>query len=130
MLLTNTTLLTIAEARTRAMDRALRLVLGATRARLSTERFVTSLLLAFGGGALGLGLAAWAIPALTRLLPADVTRLDQVRFGEVALLVGVGTVILAALLIAVVPALDQRKAGTAALQSGARMTGRSHTSWV
>lgn len=130
MLLTNTALLTMAEARTRAMDRALRLVLGATRARLSTERLVTSLLLALGGGALGLALAAWAIPALTRLLPVDVPRLDQVSFGEVAVLVGVGTAALAAMLIAIVPALDQRRAGTSALQAGARMTSRSHTSWV
>lgn len=131
LVLTNTSLLTIAHARRRAADRALRSVLGATRGRLVGERLATTALVAAGGSAIGLAAAAVAIPALTRFLPADVPRLTSVHFGGAALIVAGVSAALAALVLALVPALDDR-ADTAAvaLQGGARLTRRSRTALV
>ena len=131
MVLTNTSLLTIAHTRKRAVDRALRAVLGATTGRLAAERLTTTALVAFGGSAFGVALAVVSIPGLTRFLPSDVPRLAGVHFGTVAVIVSVATAVLSAVLLAIVPALDQRGAEVATtLQAGSRLTRRVPTSWV
>ena len=131
MVLTNTTLLTIAHARRRAADRVLRTVLGATRARLAGERLITTLILALTGSSVGVAASAWAIPALTRFLPPDVPLLDTVRFGSAALLVGAITALLATLVLTVAPMIDHRgSAMPATLQGGARLTRGAHTASV
>ncbi|MEP7345449.1 MAG: ADOP family duplicated permease [Gemmatimonadaceae bacterium] len=130
MVLTNTTLLTIAHAERRASDRALRAVLGATRGRLMAERLVTTVLLAGGGALLGIALAMWAIPALAAFLPDGVPRMANVHFGGVAVITGVGTGLLAALLLAIVPGFSQGGDAGSALHGGSRLTRGTHTSWV
>jgi predicted permease len=106
-------------------------VLGATGGRLIAEQLTTTLLLALGGTIVGLGAAAVAIPALIRFLPTSVPRLDTVHFGEVTLIVGVATGVLAALVLAVVPALDQRATDTPdTLHGGARLTRGVPIAWV
>ena len=131
MVLTNTTLLTITHAERRASDRALRAVLGATSGRLMAERLVTTVLLAGGGATLGIALSMWAIPALAAFLPEGVPRLTNVNFGAVAVIVGAGTGLLAALLLAIVPMWAQRgDTLPAELHGGARVTRGMPTSWV
>ena len=131
MVLTNTSLLTVAQTRRRAADRALRAVLGATRGRLIGERLTTTALVALGGSALGIVAAAVAIPSLTRFLPSDVPRLESVHFGSVALVIGLATTFLAAVVLALVPSLDECGANAAAvLHGGARLTRSVATSWV
>lgn len=131
MVLTNTSLLTIAHSRRRAAERALREVLGATAVRLAAERLTATALVALGGSVLGVAASALAIPALTRFLPADVPRLDSVHFGRVALLVGAGTAVLVALVLALVPAIGERGESTAAtLHGGQRLTRSTATAWV
>ena len=131
MVLTNTTLLTIAHAERRAGDRALRAVLGATGRRLLAERLMTSVLLAGAGAASGIALSLWAIPALATFLPEGVPRLANVHFGAMAVIIGTGTGLLASLLLAVVPFLGQRGDTTsAALHGGARLTKGTRTTWV
>lgn len=131
MVLTNTSLLTIAHSRRRAIDRALRAVLGATSGRLVAERLTTTALVALGGAGLGVAAAALAIPALTHFLPSDLPRLDGVRFGGIALLVAAATAVLVAFVLAFVPILDERGATAAAtLHGGMRMTRRARTAWV
>lgn len=131
MVLTNTSLLTIAQSRRRAADRALRAVLGATTGRLVVERLTTTGLVALGGALLGIAASVVAIPALTRFLPSDVPRLDSVHFGGVALGVAAAVAVLAALVLAIVPVLDGRRESTAAtLHGGARLTRGMPTAWV
>ena len=131
MVLTNTSLLTIAQSRRRAADRMLRAVLGATRGRLVAERLTTTGLVALGGSALGVAVAAAAIPAVTRFLPHDVPRLDSVHFGTVAIVVGVIAAVLTTAVLAFVSLLDQRDTtAVATLQGGARLTRGVPTGWV
>src|SRR5690348_3355116 len=131
MVLTNTSLLAVAQNRRHAADRALRAVLGATRGRLVGERLASTALIALGGSALGTVAAAVAIPALIRFLPTDVPRLDAVHFGGIALLVAGATAALAAVVLALVPAFDARgTSAAAALQGGARLTRGGRTSGV
>ncbi len=62
----------------RRAEVALRATLGADRGRLLRQLFTESALLAGLGGALGLGLAAVALPALVSLAPAELPRLGEV----------------------------------------------------
>jgi predicted permease len=65
--------LLFAQAAARQRDMAVRLALGATRARLQRQMITESLLLGLGGGALGVVLSAWATSALSTFrLPAPV----------------------------------------------------------
>ena len=133
MVLTNTSLLTIAYLRKRAPDRALRAVLGATRGRLVMERLVTTALVATGGGVVGLLAASWAIRLLLRFLPDDVPRLETVHFGLVAIAVSVATCALTALVLAAIPTRDPaegRVDASASLQSGARLASGASAGWV
>ncbi len=131
MVLTNTTLLAIAHASRRARDVVLRSVLGATGSRLLAERLVTSVILASLGAGAGILLSSWVIPALAAFLPEALPRLHTVRFGAVAVAVGVATGAIATLLLAVVPAALFRPGASVGLLHGAgRMTSGARTSWV
>jgi putative ABC transport system permease protein len=66
--------LLLVRASARQKEIAVRLAMGATRRRLIRQLLTESLMLAFAGGALGVLLAAWAIDAPTKLVPAGMAR--------------------------------------------------------
>lgn len=129
MVVTNTSLLTLAYLRQRAPDRALRAALGATGSRLRGERLIASALLALTGAVVGALLGAFAIPLLVHLLPADVPRLDTVRFDAVALeAIGAATLIVA-LVLALLPSNGATGGRGLAAQS-VRLTRSGHSAWL
>jgi putative ABC transport system permease protein len=127
LVLTNTSLLTLAHLRQRSPDRALRTALGATTARLRGERAITSALLGFSGAVVGALLTLLAIPLLVRLLPPDLPRLDSVRFDGVAIAAIVAAALLSTAVLALVPA---GTAGRDLPNQSARLTKRSRGAWL
>ena len=113
--------LLLGRAAERERELAVRAGLGASRVRLARQMVTESLVLALGGGALGLGLAAGAV-RLLRAAPSDVLpRLDEVRLDPWVAVFAFGVSVLCGLLFGVAPAM---RAGRADLQGTLRAGGR------
>ena len=113
--------LSLARNISRRREAAVRIALGAGRARLARLALAESLVLALAGGALGLLLAYWGLGALVAAAPATLPRIGEV--GLDARVVGVGAIvaILVGCIVGVYPAL--RLAGAdpgEALKAGGR----------
>jgi putative ABC transport system permease protein len=70
--------LTLSRAVSRQRELAVRAVLGAKRSRLVCQMITESLILAAAGGALGVALAAWGVPALLALAPVAIPLPERV----------------------------------------------------
>ena len=88
--------LTMARMAAREGEFALRLALGATRARLVRQFVAESLVLALGGGVLGVALAAVGVRALLALQPGNLPRVGDIHMSWAVLLFALGVSGLAA----------------------------------
>jgi putative ABC transport system permease protein len=95
----------------RADETATRLAIGATRWRIVRQSWSDALVLTTLAGAVGLGLGYWAVSGLVALAPADVPRLDAVRFDVPALGFTVLLCVTVSLLVGLVPAVQASWAG-------------------
>ena len=102
----NLSSLLLARAWVRRREIAIREALGATRLRLVRQFLVESMLLAFGGGALGLLFAVWGIRALRAIAPPDTPHTDLLRLDPIVLAFTAGISLLAGLLFGIAPALQ------------------------
>ena len=121
--------LLLGRAIARQREIAVRMSLGATRARLVQQFLAETAVLALAGGAAGLILARWGVDALMTLAPTDLPRLSEVRpdvtTTAFAFVVALGT----AFLFGLVPALQasRQDAAAAIKDDGTRTAGsRSH----
>jgi len=97
--------LLFAQAASRQRDMAVRLALGATRARLQRQLLLESLLLGLGGGMLGIVLSLWSTHALSVLhLPAPVPLDLTLRVDWRVLLYSFALSVLSGLLLGLAPA--------------------------
>lgn len=100
----NVASLLLARHAARAPEFAVRLALGASRARLTRQLFLEGLLLTTTGGALGVLVAHWGVTFLRSAGPASVPRLAEIGVDLNMLAVSMGLTTVAALLVALAPA--------------------------
>jgi len=98
---------------------AVRAALGAQRSRLLRQLLVENLLIACFGGSLGVLLAFWGVSALTRLGPAELPRIEDVRIDQPVLLFAFLTSVLTGVLFGIAPALRAARTEPAEALKGA-----------
>jgi predicted permease len=104
----------------RQREAAIRVALGASRARVARQLLAESVLLAFVGGVLGVGLAYFGLRWLVLLAPANLPRLDEVRIDGRVLLFTAFASTLTGIVFGALPAWRVSKVEPqAALKTGA-----------
>jgi predicted permease len=97
--------LLLARATSRTRETAIRAAIGAGRAHILRQALAESLLLAVGGGVLGVVAAYWGVAGLVSLGPADVPRLASARVDAPVLGFALLVTLLAGLVSGLAPAL-------------------------
>jgi predicted permease len=113
--------LLLARAGRRGPEIAVRTAMGAGRADIVRQSLVESLLLASGGGTLGVILSTWILDAILPFVPASLLRAEQISVDGPVLAFAVACSILCGLLFGVLPAWRMSRQDPAlALREAAR----------
>jgi predicted permease len=113
--------LLLASGASRQKEMAIRTALGASRLRVVRQLFTESLILALVGGAAGLFIAYWGLAAITKLLPANFPRLNEIHMDLRVLGFTLAASILTGIVFGLAPALHISRAD---VQEAIRETGR------
>lgn len=125
--------LMLARAAGRAREMALRAALGAGRLRLVRQVLVESMVLALGGGALGILLAGLSMRALIAASPMQLPLSEAVMMDQRALVFAVAISVLTALIFGLAPAIEgSRGEASDALRDGGhgRTPGQRRRRWL
>ncbi|MEJ7811980.1 MAG: ABC transporter permease, partial [Gemmatimonadaceae bacterium] len=113
--------LLLARGAARRKEIALRVGLGASGTRIARQLLTESLLLGVLGGVAGALVAVAGVPALARLAPAELPRVDEITVGGRALGVALFLALVTAVGFGLAPALQASRADVAgALREGGR----------
>ena len=113
--------LLLASGAARQKEMAIRTALGASRWRVMRQLFTESTILALTGGAVGVLIAIWGLAAITKLLPADFPRLNEIHLDLRILGFTFAASVLTGILFGLVPALQISRPD---VQESIRETGR------
>ncbi len=113
--------LLLARGSSRSRELAVRLALGAARARVIRQLLTESILLAVLGGVGGVLLGVWAVDALVSIAPASAPRVGEIGLDETVFGFAALVTLLTGLLFGLAPAIQSARADvTHALKDGAR----------
>jgi predicted permease len=101
--------LLLARSAARAGEMAIRLSIGASRARLIGQLLIESLLLAVLGGMAGLVVAHWTLVLVTSLLPPEMQHTITFSISGPVILFGIGLTFTTGLLFGLFPALHSTR---------------------
>ncbi|HKG97105.1 MAG TPA: ABC transporter permease, partial [Pyrinomonadaceae bacterium] len=113
--------LLLASAASRQKEMAIRAALGASRWRVMRQLFTESTMLALTGGAVGLLVAFWGLTGITKLLPGDFPRLNEIRMDWRVLAFTFAASVLTGILFGLAPGLQLSRRD---VQETIRETGR------
>ena len=113
--------LLLASGASRQKEIAIRTALGASRARVIRQLFTESTILALTGGAVGLLIAYWGLAAITKLLPGDFPRLNEIHMDLRVLTFTFAASVLTGMLFGLAPALQISRSD---VQDSMRESGR------
>lgn len=98
--------LLLARAAVRQKEIALRLALGADRARLTKQLLVESIMLSLLGGIVGLGLAYFGLTVLTRFIPPEFIHTETIAINGTVLLFTLVVAIITGVMFGLAPAVQ------------------------
>ncbi len=113
--------LLLASGASRQKEMAIRAALGASRWRVVRQLFTESTILALAGGAVGLLIAFWGLAVITKLLPNDFPRLNEIHMDVRVLGFTFAASVLTGILFGLAPALQISRPD---VQEAIRETGR------
>ena len=112
----------------RRREIAVRLALGATRARIVRQSVIEQLVVAVAGAAMGVGVAWLTLDAIVGLLPRGTPHSEVVALNGRVLAVSIGVTLLSALGVGLIPAIQassvQLRSGLADRERGSTAGGR------
>lgn len=121
----NTAATLLARSIRRAPELAVRLGLGASRARVRRQLLLEGLLLSAAGGALGLALGFLATGAVRQFAAGSIPRIDGLRLSGAAIAASIAVVLLSGAVFTWLPATLLRFDLAGALRGGRTETGRA-----
>ena len=110
----------------RQQELAIRAALGAGAREVAREILTESVVLGVLGGAVGLGLAYWALQLLVKIAPSRLPRLDSISIDPLAMLFTLAISLLAGILFGLIPVIKYASPSVMpALRAGGRTLSQS-----